>query len=349
MSTGMNQWLAQIYGTDGAEDIEKTAQAHLLQKLAAEQNLDISQFTPEELEQLVQELAAEGYDVGALAQPQMQQQPQMGLPNTQVPGQPGMNPMMGQRPQSFAPAQQPQQPQTPGGMSPQMMQQPQQSSSEVMQKEAQAKFEEADLLGRVMAHAYTDELEKIATHRKTAGRFSAAKDAVKGAVGSARNRAGNAAERFGAKAHSKTTEYGMKARHHKGAIAAGAGGATAGFIAGRKSKEASAFEKLAEEHAAEILSSTGYDPSTGQDMYGQQMLQNAMPQMQPQTQPQSPNTQQEMMPQMQQSGVEQPPVDPTAQYSDALDQRALELLAENGYDVNEILARIQMAQTPAQA
>lgn len=338
----MNPWLASIYGTDGAEDIEKTAQAHLLQKLAAEGNVDISQFTPEELEQLVQELAAEGYDVGSMMQPNVQQPAQapMGMPAV---GQPPVMNATGQgRP--FAPAQM-QQPQIPQGMPPQAMQggaQPPQDTA--MQKEAQAKFEEADLLGRVMAHAYTDELEKIAAHRKTAGRFESAKGAVKGAINSAKNRAGHMAERVGSKAHSKLTEVGMKARHHKGAIAAGAGAGAAGFAAGRMSKEASAFEKLAEEHAAEILSATGYDPSTGQDVYGQQMLQNAMPQQQVQ----QPQTQQ--MP-----GVQQPQVDPGQpageQFSDALDQRALELLAENGYDVNEILARIQLAQNqqPSQA
>lgn len=346
--SGMNPWLASIYGTDGADDLEKTAQAHLLQKLAAEGNIDISQFTPEELEQLVQELAAEGYDVGALMQPQgaPQQQPQMPGAGNPMPQQQGMgfapNPMQQQqRPQAFAPANQ--QPQMPQGMNPQMMQQPQGGGADAtaMQKEAQAKFEEADLLGRVMAHAYTDELEKIASHRKTAGgRVDAAKNAIKGVAGKARDAA--------AHAHGTARGYAGRAAEHvkanKGAYAGGAAAAGAGFAAGRMSKKASAFEKLAEEHAAEILSATGYDPSTGQDMYGQQMLQNAMPQQQPQTQ-------QMQQPQMQQ-GVEQPPVDQqNPQFTEALDQRALELLAENGYDVNEIMARIELAQRqqPVQA
>jgi hypothetical protein len=194
-----------------------------------------------------------------------------------------------------------------------------------MQKEAQAKFEEADLLGRVMAHAYTDELEKIASHRKTAGRMEAAKNAIRGAAGHAAHAAG--------KAHSHV-------KSNKGAYAAGAGAAGAGFAAGRMSKKASAFEKLAEEHAAEILSATGYDPATGQDVYGQQMLQNSMPQQQApqaqQTMPQNAGGVQQQQPQAeQQDGT---------QFTEALDQRALELLAENGYDVNEILARVQMTQ-----
>lgn len=328
MSNQMNPWLASIYGTDGADDLEKTAQAHLLQKLAADGNLDISQFTPQELEQIVQELAAEGYDVGSMMQPG--QQPQVNTPQPPVPGM-GGNPMQtgGQqpnlpsqsRPQAFAPANQQQMPQ---GMNPQMMQQqPQQSGMEAMQKEAQAKFEEADLLGRVMAHSYTDELEKIGM-TKRAGKVDAAKNAIKGAAGKARG-------------HVKS---------NKGAYAAGAGAAGAGFAAGRMSKKASAFEKLAEEHAAEILSQTGYDPSTGQDLYGQQMLQNAMPQQgQPQQpqQVQQPQSQQPMY-QQQAAGVEQPQVEQGSQFTEALDSRALELLAENGYDVNEILARVQLAQ-----
>lgn len=354
MSNQMNPWLAEIYGTDGADDLEKTAQAHLLQKLAAEQNLDISQFAPEELEQLIQELAAEGYDVGALMQPQQGQQqmaPQMGQPQQPqqgIPGQ-GMQPQMGQQglpqqQQRFAPA--PQQQGAGQGFAPQMMQQAPQADAAAMQKEAAAKFEEADLLGRVMAHAYTNELEKIASHRKTAGKLQAAKDAIKGAAGKA----------------------GAHIKANKGAYAAGAAGAGAGFAAGRMSKKASAFEKLAEEHAAEILSATGYDPATGQDMYGQQMLQQSMGQQQPQqaaapqqqAQPQDTNSylqqfiqqqavpQQTQQPQQQQVDQGQQGQEQTESFGDALDSRALELLAQNGYDVNEILARIQMMQGQGQ-
>lgn len=343
MSNQMNPWLASIYGTDGADDLEKTAQAHLLHKLAAESNLDISQLSPEEMQQLVQELAAEGYDVGALMQPQV---------NTQQPPMPGMdmNPAQagmggglpqGQPQRAFAPAQQGGQPQMPQGMNPQMMQggQAPQQDMASMQKEAQAKFEEADLLGRVMAHAYTDELEKIASHRKTAGRF----DGIRGAANAAHNAASHTAGRVGSRARSKLTEIGMKARHHKGAIAAGAAGLAAGEVHGRMSKKASAFEKLAEEHASDILSATGYDPSTGQDMYGQQMLQDSIQQNQvPQQLPQQPQAEFQGAPQGEPAVGEE-------QFTEALDQRALELLAENGYDVNEILARIQMAQNqPAQ-
>lgn len=330
MSNQMNPWLASIYGTDGADDLEKTAQAHMLNKLAAESNLDISQLSPEEMQQMLQELAAEGYDVGAVMQAAQQQQPQA----PQMGGGMGMGgmPQMPQG-QAFAPAAQQQQPQMPQGMNPSMMQQQpqQQNAAAEMQKEAQAKFEEADLLGRVMAHAYTDELEKIASHRKTASAMK-----VRG-IGDKLRSAAHHAHGF--------------AKKHPGAshAAAGAAGFAGGAAAGRKMKhkEASAFEKMAEEHAAEILSATGYDPSTGQDMYGQQMLQDSMQQQgqgqqQPQAAPQQGNFQQQQP---------QQAVNNEQQFSQALDQRALELLAENGYDVNEVLARIQMAQNqqPAQA
>lgn len=347
MSTEMNAWLASIYGTDGSEEIEKTAEAVLLQKLASENNIDLSQFSPEELQQLLAEvLGEEG------AQQQMGAVPGAALQgpqvNTQQPSQPGMDmnptqPGMGAqqqfRPQTFAPAQQQAQPQQqiPAGV----MAQQSAPSQEAMMKEAQAKFEEADMLGRVMAHAYTDELEKIASSKtKTAGRFGAAKDAVKGALNSARNRGGHMAERAGAKARSYGTMAGMKARAHKGAIGAAAATGAAGFVAGRKTKEASAFEKLAEMQAAEILGAAGFDPSTGTDLYGQQD-QQAQEQVQPFLQ----------QGQQQEAAGELQGAVPQEEFQTALDNRALELLAANGYDVNEILARIQMAQgqDPGQA
>lgn len=358
MSNQMNPWLASIYGTDGADDLEKTAQAHLLHKLAAESNLDISQLSPEEMQQLVQELAAEGYDVGALMQGAQSQQaaPQMGGMPQQMPGQ-----------QAFAPAAQPQMPQ---GMNPSMMQggQAPQQDMASMQKEAQAKFEEADLLGRVMAHAYTDELEKIASHRKTAAAYGdSEKDEHKRIARGAGRLGGALGAASGAHAGHSMARAAGKGRFGRGA--AGVGGAALGAAVGYgsgyaekrltnrayravggegKKKTASAFEKLAEEHAAEILSATGYDPSTGQDTYGQQMLQDSIQQGQPQQQaPQQPQFQQP-----QAAGFQgEPQGEPVGgeQFTEALDQRALELLAENGYDVNEILARIQMAQNqPAQ-
>lgn len=310
--SGMNPWLASIYGTDGADDLEKTAQSHLLQKLAAENNIDLSQLSPEDLQALLAEVMSEQGD-----QPGQDMNPtQMGagLP-ANVPPQMGQHPMMQQ---AFAPAAQAQVPQ---GMPQGAMQQGAQGGGDMasLQKEAQAKFEEADLLGRVMAHAYTQELEKIAM-TKTAGKM----DAVKGAAGKAANFA---------KANKKT-------------IGAAAGGAAAGFVAGRKSKTASvgpAFLKLASEHAADILGAAGFDPQTGTDTWQQQ----AAPEQQ------APQGQQAygQQPQQEAAPQEGQPQEAGAEFAQQLDQTALDMLANAGYDVNEILARLQMAQgqNPGQA
>lgn len=325
--SGMNPWLAEIYGTDGADDIEKTAQTHLLAKLAEENNLDLSQFTPEQLQQLLHEV------MGDEAQQQIQaQQPgQPGAPQQFAPPQAQPQQMRQAQPQAFAPAAgagAPQQQQPAGGMMPfQMASQGGGSDTASLQKEAQAKFEEADLLGRVMAHSYTQELEKIAAS-KTAGHFEAAKGHVAHAAGKARGAAHGAAEHL---------------KHHKGKYMAGAAGVAAGEVHGRMSKKASAFEKLAEMHAADILSASGFDPSTGMDTTagagpGDQTGQQNPAAMQQQTQ----------IDQQQAGGVAQPgqpqASEPGAEFAQQLDNRALEMLSNAGYDTNEILARLQLAQ-----
>lgn len=312
--SGMNPWLASIYGTDGADDLEKTAQSHLLQKLAAENDLDLSQLSPEDLQQLLAEVMSEQGDPAAQQHMQAAQAgqqpgvPAQQAPQGQVPGQqrPAQHPAMAQ---AFAPSAQPQVPQ---GMPQGAMQQAAGGGDMAsLQKEAQAKFEEADLLGRVMAHAYTQELEKIAM-TKTAGKM----DALKGAAGKASN----------------------FAKSNKKAIGAAAGGAAAGFAAGRMSKKASAgpaFLKLAEMHAAEILSSAGFDPATGTDTYAQQQAPE---------QAQAP-----VEGQPQQAVGQEGQQEQGADFAQQLDQTALDMLANAGYDVNEILARLQMAQGQGQA
>ncbi len=311
--SGMNPWLASIYGTDGADDLEKTAQTHLLQKLAEEQQIDLSQFSPEELQQLLQEVMGEQVMAqGQQAQPGL---PQQGAPQQQPPQ--GQHPAMAQ---AFAPAAQPQVPQ---GMAPGAMQ-PQGGGADMasMQKEAQAKFEEADLLGRVMAHAYTQELEKIAASKE-----AGLKDKAKSIAGKAMHAGGVA------KAH---LAPGSSSKAGKAAKYVGAG--AAGFAAGRasKTKEASAFEKLAEMHAADILGAAGVDPATGQDQWASQQAPEQTQQVQQDVQGQ----------QGQQGQVEQPQGN-EEQFAQALDSRALEMLAEAGYDTDQLVARIQYAQQQA--
>lgn len=335
--SGTHPWLTSIYGTDTSDDFEKVAQTQLLAKLAEQTQIDLSQFSPEELQMLLQEVISEQQeqpqqDPQAGAGSQAQQAPGYGVnPNPMQPGMGQPNPMNGVRPPvgqpAFAPAANQQQ--QNGGMQPYQMAPQGGSDMASLQKEAAAKFEEADLLGRVMAHSYTDELEKIAAERqKTAGRFEGAKSALKGAAGKARDAA--------AHAHGSAKGYGSRAAEHvksnKGAYGAAAASAGAGFAAGRMSKKASAFEKLAEMQAAEILGAAGFDASTGQDMSQPAPAQQQYPQ----------NNQQQYPVDGQQEQAQG--ADPGAQFAEALDSRALEMLSAAGYDTNEILARLQFAQ-----
>lgn len=359
MSNQMNPWLAEIYGTDGAEDIEKTAQAALLQKLAADENIDLAQFSPEELQELLSEVlgpeaaqqALGAVPGAAMNQPQAQQI-QQGLPQ-QAPAQ-QMGGIPQARPQAFAPAAQAQPQQAAPQMQGFQMAQQQAPAQDpaAMQKEAAAKFEEADLLGRVMAHAYTQELEKIAAS-KVPGPAGLGRKMQMGALKAKIK--GRAAVSAGA---DKAKGFAGKAADHvkknKGAYGAGAA-AAGGFAAGRMSKEASAFEKLAEMQAAEILSQTGYDPATGVDTLSQPDQSQGQQEQAYQTQPYIDQQaqfaqQQQGQPVQQAAGQEQAPVD-QEQFQEALDNRSLEMLAAAGYDVNEILARLQLAnqQDPGQA
>lgn len=312
--SGMNPWLASIYGTDGADDLEKTAQTHLLNKLAADNNIDLSQLSDEDAQALLQEIMGEQVMAqGQQAQPGALPAPQAMAPQAPVQQPQGVHPSVTQ---AFAAPQA--QPQVPQGFAPQAAQQQGGADMASLQKEAQAKFEEADLLGRVMAHAYTQELEKIAAS-KTAGKM----DAVKGAAGKAGN----------------------FLKNNKKAVGAAAATGAAGFAAGRMSKKASAnvggpaFQKLAEMHAADILGAAGFDPSTGQDQWAAQAGVDQNPtQVNTQGQEQVQGQGQEAD---QQGNQEQ-------QFASALDEASLSMLAEAGYDVNEILARIAYAQQQGQ-
>jgi hypothetical protein len=266
----MDQWLANIYGTGAAEDLEKTAQATLLQKLAEEEGIDLSGLDEEQLAALADQVLADD-------------------------GQEQVDEDGGQE-QYADPVEQ----------------------EQMLAKEAQAKFEEADFLGRVMAHAYTQELEKIgAVHG--AG-YKAIHHASKGvrAVGKAAKRTGNLLAGGGSKEyrpgnHPLASHKDRKVLKSNAREAMKSHGARAGAVAaagaagyGAKkalSKEASAFEKLAELRAAEILQAVGVDPTTGQPIQQQQEQQ-------------------------------------APQFDEALNQRALEMLEQAGYDPNEIVGAL---------
>lgn len=206
----MDPWLAKVYGTAGGEaatDLEKTAQAMFLQKLAAQENIDLSQLSPEQQEALVQQILAAGQQPTA---PQGQPQPQ------------------GQPPMQAAPQGQPQ-PQGDPSMDPAQVQ-------ELMMKEAQAKFEEADFLGRAMAHAYVNELEKIAEEGKLPAFMQG------GGTDKSSKTGAEPSKTEKEKSKSDKTE---------------------------KTKTAALIEKLAEARAAEILVANGINPETGEPLEAQ--------------------------------------------------------------------------------
>lgn len=273
----MNSWLAQVYGTGGnagGDDLEKVAQTMLLEKMAQAEGVDISGLAPEQLDALAAEVleGEGGGEPAAVAAG--------GGAPVKAAGEPASETGEGEP-----------------------------EENEELMKEAQAKFEEADFLGRVMAHSYTQELDKIAASKaaapsktKTAG--------VGAALGRLREGAGAAAS--AAKSHGgKALDF--AAKHKKeigiGAGAAAAGGA-AGYAAGR-SKEASVFvEKLAQIKAAEILTENGIDPATGQPLVapaGAGAAAGGAPAAA--AQPQSPE----------------------AQVQQAVEGRAVEILKEAGY------------------
>lgn len=312
--TTQQDWLSNYFGEEVAEDLEKTAQAHLLVKLAEQAGIDINSLSEEELMALVAELQGELEQGGGQPGQPGAQQPGMapgGMPGAPAPqhapggmpgGMPGApgpqmgpggpmggapNPLMQQRPPLGAPQAPQGQPSAaaPAGLSPEMA------------KEAQAKFEEADALGRVMAHAYVEELDKIAAVRGT--------DKTAGARGAA----------FATKARDVASRASNFASKNKKGIGAAAGAGAAGFAAGRMSKKASAFEKLATDRAVEILQTLGIDPETGQPVQADQQQVPGQQFQQPQGQ--APQGQ-----------------DPN--FDTAIDQRALQMLSDVGYDPNAV-------------
>jgi hypothetical protein len=331
----MDQWLAQIYGTGGAEDIEKTAQHHLLQKLAEEEGLDLSGLSEDDLNALASEVLGD--------EDQGQEEGQEEVQEVEA-----------------APEEAPYE----------------EAAQEVLiAKEAEAKFEEADFLGRVMAHAYTQELSKIAAaQEKTAGRFGAAVDTARGAVRGALSKVKSKAQSAGGhvKAHtssgsSSKVRKGMDyVGKRRGRFAAGAGVA-AGYGMG---KEASAFNKLAEMQAMEMLNAAGIDPSAGQQeqaqpqqaaqqnpaqqqrppfQQGQRPAQQQVAQR-PAVQPQRPaqQPQQAQQPgQLGQGGQQQ--ADPaqfaqSEQFQDMVNNRALEIISELGIDPEQVIQLLSQQQ-----
>lgn len=289
----MNSWLAQVYGTNGAtsggDDLEKVAQSMLLQKMAEAEGVDISGLNQDQLGALAAEVfPGEGEEGGEV----VEEQPGVGA----------------------APAKQAGEPASETGEEVQETEEVQD-----LAKEAQAKFEEADFLGRVMAHSFNNEMDKIASARgegqvKTAGAVGAALNKLRGGASSAASAAKSHAGRAAGAVKEHAGRAANFAKSHKGHIGAAAGGAAAGGAAGYAaghSKEASILiEKLATIKAAEILEANGIDPTTGQPLPGSEAA---------------------TAPAQGAAAGGQQAASPEQQVDQAVNERAVEILKEAGY------------------
>lgn len=146
--------------------------------------------------------------------------------------------------------------------------------------EASAKLAEAEILGRHMADAFHDQLDKLADAKMpNAGGAKYTMDTLRDAAGnpeSGVSRLGRAAESVGNAARRGAAwagkNKGKAALLGAGGLVAAGGGAYGGKKMydhmkkkkAEKSKEASAFEALALEKAASILEANGIDPYTGE-------------------------------------------------------------------------------------
>ena len=189
-----DQWLSEVYGTNGGGDLEKTAQSMLLQKLAEEEGIDLSGLDEDQLDALADAVSEQegGYEDNAEYE------------GDEEGGYEGDDGYVG------------------------------------VEDEAQAKFAEADFLGRVMAHSYTQELNKIAEEmaaeeeKKEAPPFPPKKKKTEEEI---------AAE------EAEKTASGPIAR----AIYA-----LGGSVGNEEQQAAEYVEKLAEARAYEILQANGY-------------------------------------------------------------------------------------------
>jgi hypothetical protein len=154
----MNDWLAKVYGTGSSqEDLEKIAQAEVAQQLAGQEGLDLSHLNEEQLAALGQEVL--GGESGGAAQEGGHIDPSQLSPEVvehaeQILANPSAyEPALVQEAQAIQQVIAHANGQSQSNMA---------KTAQERLKEAQEKFEEADFLGRVMAHSFNQEIEKIA-------------------------------------------------------------------------------------------------------------------------------------------------------------------------------------------
>lgn len=148
----MHTFLSTAYGTNGAgrdSDLEKTAQAMMLSKLAEQEGIDLSGLDENQLALLAQEVSQQiaSQQAGGAGGPP-------GMPGMPAAG--GGAPMAPPQAQAAAPVPMP----AAAGAGP-GPQAPGEGMTDEAVKVAQAKMAEADFLGRMMAHALHQELGLI--------------------------------------------------------------------------------------------------------------------------------------------------------------------------------------------
>lgn len=270
----MDPHLAAIYNTNEDEtDVEKLAAAQLAEELADDGEIDPNELSDEDAEALAKKVLES--EESAEEEAEEAEEPETASAEEEEAEETEEE----QEKVSAAEEEEPEEQEEP------------QADTEA---EAQEKLAEADYLGRVMAHAYTQELRKIAaaqateeqeeeTQEKTAGKVS---NFLKGVGGGAKKgakrygelmaggekrvgggkRAGNKLRSFGKHAKgTKDRSEAMKSLAARGGTAAAAGGAAGGAAALHKHKkkaaaaQASAVDILAERRAIEILKENGIE------------------------------------------------------------------------------------------
>lgn len=268
--SGMDQFLAEYYGTNGASQstetiIDKEAEASfdLFAKVAAAEGIDLSKMSDEDVMALYTKVAGEDEHEDKEEERKKEKEEE-------------------KKKEAAAKAE--------------LAAKTAAASTQAPTAEAQEKLAEADFLGRVMAHAYVQEMKKIAeastevapeATKEAARPFSfgglekqkSFADKLKGFAGKAREHGGAAVEKVkehAGKAHEKGKEMASKIKEHAekhpkttsgathGAAAAAAGGA--GFMAGHKEKKGSALDELAAERAMAKIAEANWDTDQGAEL-----------------------------------------------------------------------------------
>lgn len=245
----MDPQLAALYQTNQDDgDVEKLAAAELAEQLEGEGEVDTSDLTAEQAEELAAEVLAAQASAGGEEEGEEEEE---------------------------------------------VSEEQEKTSAEA---EAKAKLAEADYLGRVMAHAYVQELRKISSAQEEPAEKTASK--TKEAL-SPRNAA-------------RLTRAGMTVRHHGGKAAAG--GMVASFMAGRGSKKGGKSKKSAvapqqEEQAQEM---------SALDTLALQRAQEIAESLQAEQQEKTSASEEQVK-----------------KLQAAVDARAMEMLREAGYEIGE--------------